>query len=44
MVAALLRQVFTQPELASARTHWRQVADQLRSKFPKAAALMEGRG
>lgn len=41
MVAALLRQVFTQPDLASAKVHWRQVADQLRSKFPKAAALMD---
>lgn len=41
MVAALLRQVFTQPDLASARTHWRQVADQLRGRFPKAAALMD---
>lgn len=41
MVAALLRQVFTQPDLASARTHWRQVADQLRGKFPKAATLMD---
>jgi len=43
MVAALLRPVFSQPDWVSARTHWRQVADQLRSKFPKAAALMEGR-
>lgn len=41
MVAALLRQVFTQPDQAGARTHWRQVADQLRGKFPKAAALMD---
>lgn len=41
MVAALLRQVFAQPGLAEARTHWRQVADQLRGRFPKAAALMD---
>jgi putative transposase len=41
MVAALLRQVFAQPGLAEARAHWRQVADQLRSRFPKAAALMD---
>jgi putative transposase len=41
MVAALLRQVFTQPDLESARAHWRQVADQLRPRFPKAAALMD---
>lgn len=42
MVAALLRPVFGQPDQASARAHWHQVADQLRSKFPKAAALMDG--
>lgn len=41
MVAALLRQVFAQPGQAEARAHWRQVADQLRSRFPKAAALMD---
>jgi transposase-like protein len=41
MVAALLRQVFTHADLAGARAHWRQVADQLRGKFPKAAALMD---
>jgi transposase-like protein len=41
MVTALLRQVFTQPDLESARAHWRQVADPLRKRFPKAAALMD---
>lgn len=41
MVTALLRQVFTQPDRASARACWRSVADQLRGKFPKAAALMD---
>jgi len=41
MVAALLRQVFTQPDPESAKAHWRQVADPLRGKFPKAAALMD---
>lgn len=41
MVTALLRQVFTQPDLPSARGCWRNVADQLRGKFPKAAALMD---
>ncbi len=41
MVAALLRQVFAQPDLASAKAHWRQVADQLRPRFPKAAVLMD---
>ena len=41
MVAALLRQVFTHADLAGARAHWRRVADQLRGKFPKAAAVMD---
>lgn len=41
MGTALLRQVFTQPDLPSARACWRNVADQLRGKFPKAAALMD---
>lgn len=41
MVTALLRQVFAQPDMAAARVCWRNVADQLRGKFPKAAALMD---
>lgn len=41
MVTALLRQVFTQPDLPSARGCWRNVTDQLRGKFPKAAARMD---
>ncbi len=41
MVTALLRQVFSQPDPASARTLWRQVADQLRTRFPRAAALLD---
>lgn len=41
MVAALLRQVFAQPDLTAARVHWRHVAEQLRGRFPKAAALMD---
>lgn len=41
MVTALLRQVFAQPDAAAARTLWRQVADQLRVKFPRAAALLD---
>jgi transposase-like protein len=41
MVAALLRQVFTQPGPEGARANGRQVADQLRARFPKAAALMD---
>jgi transposase-like protein len=42
MVSALIRQVFVQPDQAAAHQTWRQVADQLRGRFPKAAALMDG--
>lgn len=42
MVSALIRQVFVQPDEESAHRTWRQVADQIRSRFPKAAALMDG--
>jgi putative transposase len=41
MVAAALRQAFLQPDQASARQTWRQVADQLRARWPKLAALMD---
>lgn len=41
MVSALIRQVFVQPDQAAAHPTWRQVADQLRARFPKAAALMD---
>lgn len=41
MVTALLKQVFSQSDQAAARTLWRQVADQLRTKFPRAASLMD---
>ena len=41
MVTALLRQVFSQPDQATARTLWRQVADQLRPKYPRAASLLD---
>lgn len=41
MVSALIRQVFVQPDPATAHQTWRQVADQLRGRFPKAAALMD---
>jgi transposase-like protein len=37
MASALIRQVFVQPDAASAHAAWRQVADQLRARFPKAA-------
>ena len=42
MVAAAIRQVFLQPDHASATQSWRHVADQLRSRWPKLGALMDG--
>lgn len=42
MVAALLRTVFTQDSPAGCHQQQRLVADQLRDKVPKIAALMEG--
>jgi putative transposase len=41
MVAAALRQAFLQPDQESARRAWRQVADQLRPRWPKLGALMD---
>ena len=41
MVAAALRQAFLQADLATARQTWRQVADQLRPRWPKLATLMD---
>jgi putative transposase len=41
MVAAALRQAFLQPDQATARQVWRQVADQLRPRWPKLSALMD---
>lgn len=41
MVSALIRQVFVQPDEDSAHRTWRQVADQIRKRFPKAAELMD---
>src|SRR4051795_5540765 len=41
MVAAALRQAFLQADRAAARQVWRQVADQLRPRWPKLAALMD---
>lgn len=41
MVAAAIRQVFVQPDPATARGLWRQVAEQLRGRFPRVAALMD---
>jgi putative transposase len=41
MVAAALRQAFLRADQASARQLWRQVADQLRPRWPKLSALMD---
>ena len=41
MVAAALRQAFLQADADTARHTWRQVADQLRPRWPKLAALMD---
>jgi transposase-like protein len=41
LVGTLIRQVFVQPDAESARRAWRAVADQLRPRFARAAALMD---
>jgi putative transposase len=41
-VGTLVRQVFVPPDAENAQKAWRQVADQLRPRFPKAAELMDG--
>src|ERR1051326_1805261 len=41
MVAAAIRQAFLQPDAEAAHQTWRHVADQLRSRWPKLAALMD---
>ena len=41
MVAAALRQAFLQADQPAARQTWRQVADQLRARWPKLASLMD---
>jgi transposase-like protein len=41
VVAAALRQAFLQADEAGARQVWRQVADQLRPRWPKLSALMD---
>src|SRR5919112_1786118 len=41
MVAAAIRLAFIQPDHASATQTWRHVADQLRARWPKLAALMD---
>jgi transposase-like protein len=41
MVAAALRQAFLQADQDAARQAWRQLADQLRPRWPKLASLMD---
>lgn len=41
MVSAAIRTVFAQPTTDAAAAAWRHVADQLRPRFPKLAALMD---
>jgi putative transposase len=41
MVAAAIRQAFLQPDATAAHNTWRHVADQLRARWPKLAALMD---
>jgi transposase-like protein len=41
MVAAALRQAFLQADAEAAHQLWRQVADQLRARWPKLAELMD---
>jgi hypothetical protein len=41
VVAAAIRQAFTQPDPKAATEVWRHVADQLRPRWPKLAALMD---
>ena len=41
MVAAALRQAFLQADQEAARQAWRQLADQLRPRWPKLAGLMD---
>jgi putative transposase len=42
MVPAAINTAFAQDSFESASAHWRVVADQLRTKFPKLADLMDG--
>ena len=41
MVATAIRQAFLQPDGETAHQTWRHVADQLRARWPKLAALMD---
>jgi putative transposase len=44
VVSAFIATGFAQVDAESARQQWRRVADQLRPKVPKLAALMDGEG
>jgi putative transposase len=41
MLAAAIRHAFLQPDAEAAHNAWRHVADQLRTRWPKLAALMD---
>lgn len=41
VVSAFIATAFAQPDHATAKTRWRQVADQMRPKLPKLATLMD---
>jgi putative transposase len=41
MVAATIRTVFAQPDVASAREQWRRVADGFRARYPRLAELLD---
>ena len=41
VVSAFIATAFAQPDHAAAKTQWRHVADQMRGKLPKLAALMD---
>ncbi len=41
LVAAAIRTVFAEPDAASARQRWRQVADGFRKPYPRLAALLD---
>jgi transposase-like protein len=41
LVAAFIDTAFAQPDAASAKTQWRQVADHMRPKLPKLAVILD---
>ena len=42
VASAFIATAFAQPDHAAASAQWRRVADQMRSKLPKLATLMDG--